>query len=168
MKMSTLGLASSAVLLALMTNLGWAQSPPPAVGETKWLNPNELKPGPKQRESLTTNQIVRIKTLYVTFADVLDSSIEKWTDGFKYDLDIEQELRVWEAMAGAYRTFCSSRPLALSQKKDAMRVLLLRSGAPEEDVLKRLELKNLTVVDAKVIMRLYNLDATPIQVREKK
>jgi hypothetical protein len=68
----------------------------------------------------------------------------------------ERELSLWESMATAYETFTTSRTLTLAAKKEVFGVVLLRSGAPEEEVLKHLKLKVLTEKDARDIMRLFS------------
>ena len=54
--------------------------------------------------------------------------------------------------------------LSLSAKKDVYRVVLLRSGAPEAEVLKHLELKELSLADVKDVLRLYSDAPAPITV----
>lgn len=168
MKTAAFTLAYYTTIILLVANTSWAQAPATQPADTRWLNPNEIKPGPKQRDTLTSNQVARITVLQKTFAEVDDAPLEKWIDDFKYDLAIERELQTWEAMARAYRAYCSSHTLTLRQKQDVMHVLMLRSGASEPEVMQHLDLKVLTVADAKDIMKLYKNEPTPIQVRERR
>jgi hypothetical protein len=129
---------------------------------TKWVDPAELHPGPIQHASLTDNQLERVRRLQQTFAEVDPSSLDKWIDDFKRDRDPERELRVYEGMADAYRAYCNGRNLSPRGKSDVYQVVLLRSGAPDEEVLPHLKLDELSVADAKQILGLYKEPAAPI------
>jgi len=113
--------------------------PPDSDGRTRAtprierLKTNEIKLGPVRRETLTPQQIERLRKLQVMLAEVDDSPIEKWIDDFRYDADPDREIAVFEAVAEAYQAFCSARPRTLAQKKDAFGLLLDRSGSTDED-----------------------------------
>jgi hypothetical protein len=83
------------------------------------------------------------------------SSLETWIDNFKRDANPDQELAVWERIAAAYTTYCSQRSLSLEAKKDVHTILLLRSMASENEVIKQVKLDVLTIDDAKQVMKLY-------------
>lgn len=119
----------------------------------QWVDPSTIQAGPIQRDSLTPDQMARIRKLQAVFVEVDGQSVEEWADGFKRDLNPDRELVIWERMGKAYTGYCSKRTLTPEAKKEVFRVVLLRSMASEEDVLGRLELKVLTKNEAIEIMR---------------
>jgi hypothetical protein len=133
-------------------------------GQTQWIEASKLKPGPVRHEVLTDGQMDRVKALQTTFAEVDPTPLESWVNDFKRDIDPERELRTYEGMAKAYRAYCQGRSLSAGAKMDVYRVVLLRSGAPDEDVLPRLKLKELSAADAKDILRLYTEPPQPLTV----
>ena len=134
--------------------------------QTRWLDPKHIKEGPIVRRELSTNQFIRIKAIQETFAEVDDSSLEEWMEDFKYDHHIEREIQTWEEMASAYSAYCTNRVLTLPQKMDVLHVVFLRSGSPEAEVLTHLDLKVLSIDDAKDILKLYKGGPKPIFVKE--
>lgn len=97
----------------------------------------------------------RIRALQSVFADVDASSIEKWADGFKRDIDPERELEVWERIAAAYKAYCDGKNLSLDAKKDVHSLLLLRSMAPTDEVLNRIQLKELSKEQATAVLKTF-------------
>lgn len=126
--------------------------------------PASVRPGPLQREQLTSSQMERIKRLQQTFSEVDPSPLEKWVDDFKRDRDPDREIRIYEGMAAAYSAYCTGRTLTLPAKKDVYDVVILRSGAPDADVLSQVKLDVLSVDDAKDILKLYRMAPAPITV----
>jgi len=98
---------------------------------------------------LSPKQMERIYKLRDTLAEVEHSSIEKWIDNFKLDANPDKELAIWERIADGYTRYCSKRLLSIEAKKDVFQLLLLRSMASEQEVLKHIKLKTLTVDEAK-------------------
>jgi hypothetical protein len=131
---------------------------------TKWVDPNQLKAGPIRHASLTDEQMSRVQRLQQTFREVDPSTVEKWAEDFRRDANPEREMAVWESMATAYETFTASKSLTLDGKEEVYQVVLLRSGAPEDQVLKRLKLKILTEKDARAIMALFATKPQPITI----
>jgi hypothetical protein len=130
----------------------------------KWIDPKKLEPGPIRNVDLTPDQMDRVRRLQKTFSEVDSSPLDKWVEDFKRDADPEPEIRIWENMATAYQTFTSTNNLTLDGKKEVYQVTLLRSAAPEDEVLKHITLKVLTEKDAKVIMSLYSAKPEPVKV----
>jgi hypothetical protein len=123
--------------------------------QTKAVTVASLQPGPIKHAELTETQLDRINRLKQVLAEVDNSSLETWIDNFKRDANPDQELAVWERIAAAYTTYCSQRSLSLKAKKDVHTILLLRSMASENEVIKQVKLDALTVDDAKQVMKLY-------------
>ena len=126
---------------------------PGSAGKLVWLDPAVPQPGPIRHESLTEAQLARIDRIRQTFAEVETSPRDKWIDDFKRDFDLEAELDVWDRMGDAYTRYVRSHPLSAEAKHEVFKVVLMRSTAPAEEVLPRLELKVLTKDDAAEIMR---------------
>ncbi|HEY4416828.1 MAG TPA: hypothetical protein VGO57_14145 [Verrucomicrobiae bacterium] len=108
--------------------------------------------------------MARIERLQKIFGDVDPSSLNQWVDDFKRDANPESEIHIWETMAYAYQTFTATNNLAFEGKKEVYQIVLLRSGAPEDEVLKHSKLKVLTEAQAKIIMGLYTAKPEPIKV----
>ncbi len=132
--------------------------------KAEWVDPNKLKAGPVRHASLTEEQMVRVRRIQKIFSEVDPSPLEKWVEDFKRDLNPERELGIWESMATAYEAFTTSKSLDLAAKREAFQLVLLRSGAPEEEVLKHLNLKVLTEKEAREIMALFATKPEPIRV----
>jgi len=123
--------------------------------QTQKVNAAELKPNEIQHEQLSEEQLRRIKKLHETFAEVDSSSLEKWIDNFKRDVNPDSEIAVWERIANAYTNYCSRRGLTLESKDDVFQALLLRSMTSDEEAVKTLKLKALSADEARKIMKAY-------------
>ena len=121
----------------------------------EWVDPKTIQPGPIRRDSLTHEQMARIRALQATFVEVDGQTVEQWVDNFKRDADPDKELRIWERMSKAFRAFCDGRKLSPEAKKDVFSVVLLRSMASEQDVLEHMKLKVLSREDAIAVMKSY-------------
>lgn len=133
-------------------------------GKTQWIDPNKLEAGPIRHASLTDEQMSRVQRLQKTFNEVDPSPVEKWAEDFRRDANPDREMAIWESMATAYETFIATNSLTLAGKKEVYQIALLRSGAPEDEVLKHLDLKILTEKDARAIMALFTSKPEPIRV----
>lgn len=130
----------------------------------EWVDPAQLKPGPIRHEALTEKQLERVRYLQSVFREVDPTPLEKWIEDFRRDENPDREIAVWEGMAKPYEVFAASRDLTLAAKKEVYGVVLMRSGAPDAEVLKHLDLKTLTLQDAKEIMALFSTEPAPIRV----
>jgi hypothetical protein len=128
------------------------------------VDPKRMEPGPIRHASLTEEQISRAQRVQKIFSEVDPSPIEKWIEDFKRDANPDRELAIWEGMATAYETFTASKSLTLEGKKEVFRVVLLRSGESDDEVLKHADLKILTEKDARAIMALFTTKPQPIRV----
>jgi hypothetical protein len=142
------------ILLAacLLSSCSQTAEPPE---KTQWIDPSQIQPGPIQHETLTEDQLQRIRALQATFAEVDQQPLEKWIDDFKRDLDPDRELQVWERMAKAYQRYCENRSLSLAVKKEVFSVVLLRSSSSAEETLEHVQLRELSAEDAQQIARSY-------------
>jgi hypothetical protein len=145
------------ILGAFLTFACQQNSAPPDSNKTVWVNPNQLKPGNIKHEQLTDAQIARIRKVQSVFAEVDPSSLDEWIDNFKRDAHPDRELFVWEKMANAYSRYVTGKDLSLEAKKDVFQVVLLRSGAAEDEVITHMNLQILTEKDAREIMKFYEV-----------
>jgi hypothetical protein len=130
----------------------------------KPIDPAHLQPGPIRHPQLTEAQLDRIGKLQQTLLEVDPSPLDRWIDDFKRDSDPEREIQIYEGMASAYSAYCTGRTLTLAAKQDVYQVVILRSGAPDTEVLPRLKLHALSVDDARDVLKLYRMDPMPITV----
>lgn len=131
--------------------------------KTQWVDPKTVQLGPALRDSLTDEQMLRVRRLQQVFQEVDPSPVEKWVEDFRSEPDPEEELSMWEGMASAYSAYTASRSLTPEAKKEVFRVVLMRSAASEVDVLAHAELKILADKDAREIMRLYSQTPRPMR-----
>jgi hypothetical protein len=128
------------------------------------IDPKKVEPGPIRHANLTDEQISRVQRVQIIFSEVDPSPVEKWIEDFKRDVSPDRELAIWEEMASAYETFTGSKSLTSDGKKEVFQVVLMRSAAPEDEALKRLDLKILTEKDAREIMARFTKKPKPIRV----
>lgn len=100
------------------------------------------------------------------FAEVDSSPLEKWENDFKRDVDPDREIAIWEAMASAYEAFCTNRTISIEGKKDVYAIALMRSAAPESEVLKHVQLKVLSKEDAQIVLK--GFTSPPQRIRVSK
>jgi hypothetical protein len=131
---------------------------------TQWSDPSTIRPGPIQHHQLSTGQLKRITKLHDTFREVDPTPLEKWLDDFKRDQHPDREIQIYEGMAEAYTAYCASRNLSIDAKREAYQVVLLRSGTPDEEVMKRVDPKVLTRKNVAEILALYKVPPTPVVV----
>ena len=129
--------------------------PGPTQRQTQTVNAADLNPNEVQHERLSEAQLGRITRLHEIFAEVDSSSLEKWIDNFKRDQDPDSEIAIWERIAKRYIDYCSQRNLSLDAKVDVFQTLVLRSMTSDEEQVKNLKLKALSLEEARKIMREY-------------
>jgi hypothetical protein len=125
------------------------------------------QPGPIRHSELPPALIERIHRLEETFAEVYPLTHEEWLDGFKRDLDPENEITIWENIAFAYTQFLNSGDFGADARNEAFRLLLIRSST--SDIESQLaDLKHLTEDQARSLLVLYKAPAQPITIEDAK
>lgn len=127
----------------------------------------DLQPG-NVKHQLTEQQITRVKKLQQSMAEVYSVSLDEWIDGFSRDINPDSEISIWENIESAYQQYCKDKKLDIDTKKEVFGILLVRSSSTEEEMLKDLKLKNLTLKDAKEVLSLYKEKPKPIQITKEK
>jgi len=97
--------------------------------------------------------MARLRVLQETLAEVYHSPMAEWVDSLKRDVDPDSELGIWEAIANAYVSFCSTRELTIAQKNEVFALALTRSVLSEEETLRQVALEFLSAEDAKQLLR---------------
>lgn len=137
---------------------------------TQTVNVKNIETGPVVHDSLTTEQIEKIKTIHTTFLEVYPITLEETTTHFKNDVDVDNEISIWLIIADAYEKYISSKQnkLELDAKKEAFSLILSRSMMTNEEAIKNTKLKKLTVKNAQEVLSYYTAQPDPIEVVKKK
>ncbi len=110
----------------------------PEPQKPQWAPVEGLRPGPLQHESLTAEQMERVRRIHQALRETDDSTLEKWVNDFRHDLDPDSEIHVWETIAAAHIAYCAGKELTQAAKKEALGVLILRSTMSEQQFLAEL------------------------------
>ena len=132
-----------------------------------WIDPKTLKPGEIKHDHLTDAQIAKIKHFQKVFSEVDPTPLDKWIEDFRRDAHPDNEITIYSDMADAFESYTRGRELSIEAKREVYSLVLLRSGAPEDEVLQHAKLKVLTNEDAKKVIQGYKAAARPIQVIQK-
>jgi hypothetical protein len=152
------------ILTALLLAVASCDRPSPS---TQRIKTEDIEVGPLRRDSLTPQQVDRLRAIRAALAEVDKNPLEKWIDAFRRDADPDREISIYEAIAQAYQTFCAVRPRTASQKQDAYGLLIERSGTTDDDALRNYKLKALTPSNARELLSYYTKSPEPIQVFKK-
>jgi hypothetical protein len=140
----------------------------PKKNETECLAPNKLSDGPIVHDQRTQGQIARITRLQEIFKDVDSMPLSKWIEDFSRDQNPDREIEIWEGMAGPFEAFVKKHSPNQQKKKEVYRIVLLRSGASEEETLKHHKRIALSDEEVKEIFALYTVAPRPIRIYEQK
>lgn len=133
------------------------------------MNPNDIQVSEVVHDSLTTEQIDKIKTIQSTFAEVYPVSLEETITNFKRDQNPDSEIDIWLQMADAYKKYLSTKQdkLDLNTKKEVYKLILSRSMMSDEEAIANSKLTILTVKEAKEVLSYYTATPDPIDVVKK-
>lgn len=123
-----------------------------------------LKPGPVV-STLTPGQIQRLEQVHAVLHEVDPTPLPKLLEDFTRDQNPEGEIVIWEQIAAAYAKFVAARERSPDARHEAYSLLLMRSGSPEEKVLKT-PLETLTAAEAAEVLSGYEARPVPIKVKE--
>lgn len=138
------------------------------LGNQEWINTKNIHPQTSSHSRLREEQVTRTKRIQAALSAVDPSSLEKWIGDFEKDQDPEKELRIWEAIAAAYQSYCSSRSVDMNTRREVFRVLLMRSETSDEaQVISHVHLSTLTSEQAHDVMGYFKGDARPIEVETR-
>lgn len=137
--------------------------------ENKTVDPATIAKGPTVNDSISAEQMQKIKRIHETFKEVYPISLKETTDNFKRDLDVNNEITIWMNMADAYEKYLSSKTPApdLKTKKEIFTLLLSRSMMPDKEAITNSKLQILTEQEAMEVMSNYNAAPDPIDAIKK-
>lgn len=132
-------------------------------------NIENLTPGPIVHESLNKEQLDKIKFIQETFNEVYPISLDETITNFKRDQNPDNEINIWLNMAKAFQPFAKENKgeERLEIRKEAFKLILMRSMMPEKEVISSVDLKLLSDNETQEILNNYTLDAKPIKVENK-
>ena len=133
------------------------------------MNPNDIEINEVIHDSLTSEQIDKIKRIQSVFEEVYPVSLEQTITDFKRDLNPDSEIAIWLQMADAYENYVNSKKvkLNLDTKKEVYKLILSRSMMPDAEAISNSKLTILTEKEAKEVLRFYSAKPDPIDVVKK-
>ncbi|WP_025740073.1 hypothetical protein [Aquimarina pacifica] len=116
--------------------------------------------------SLTKGQLDKIHRLHKIFSEVYPESLDEFIVTIKKNANPDQRITVWSAMADSYTKFSLKNDTDeyLEKRKEAFRLILMRSILSERETKKSFELKELTREEADILLSDYTLDKAPIKI----
>ena len=132
-------------------------------------NIENLTPSPIVHESLSESQLEKIKFIQETFNEVYPIPLDETITNFKRDQNPDNEISVWLNMAKTFQPFSSenSGKEKLEVRKEAFKLILMRSMMSEKEAINSSDLKLLNKDEIQGILKNYTLDAKPIKVEKR-
>lgn len=133
------------------------------------INPDDIRLSKIRHDTLSLDQISKIKIIQSTFEEVYPMSLDETITNFKRDLHPDSEIAIWLQMADAYKKYINSKhgKVDLQAKREAFGLILSRSMMSTNEALKNITLKALTEKDAKEVLSYYTAIPDPIDVVKK-
>ncbi|MBQ4822378.1 hypothetical protein [Aquimarina sp. MMG016] len=130
------------------------------------INPKKLTPGSIVHKSLSKEQLQKIKKIHKAFTEVYPISLDETITNFKRDQNPDNEIEIWSAMKEAYEKFAlkNNREDQLQKRKEAFKLVLMRSMMSEEETIRMFDLKILTKSEVDKILDSYLLSKKPIKI----
>jgi hypothetical protein len=75
------------------------------MGEPKFVDPRELRPGPIRHESLPPDLLGQIRAVYQVIGPHIDMTLEQFEIGFMRDMHPEREVALWCRIAKAWLAY---------------------------------------------------------------
>ena len=113
------------------------------------INPADIRKGPIRHEKLSDALVCRVRAIRAALLGVYPQTMELWLDGFKRDMEPEQEVLWWEHLSACFLEYFWTRSPDEKQAKTAFRLLMqigLGGAAP-------LEFENLSEDDVDFLNR---------------
>jgi hypothetical protein len=117
---------------------------------------DKIRLGPLRRESLNPTQLARLRAISDALDGIDGFTFEERERNFLRDVHPDKELQVWEGIASSYATFTASHELSQLAKKEAFKLLLMRSmSGTYEEAIAAVKLTLLTEEQARQLLRGY-------------
>ncbi|WP_373547021.1 hypothetical protein [Chamaesiphon sp.] len=123
-----------------------------------------LKPSQPGRSSVNREQYERIEIIAAILKNVYPDNIENWILDFSRDSIPESEIIIWENIAKAFIKIDSEKYLNEEQKKEAYKLLLMRSLMSTANVIERYKSKLFCLKITKRILAAYKASPKPMIV----
>ena len=108
-------------------------------------------------EKLSDEQISRITKFQEILKEVNPTPLEKTIENFQRDVNPDKEIVIWERIANAYQAINSNNQnLSIAKKTEVYDLLLYRSMMSKEQVLQKINLKSLSLDEAKEFVKYYD------------
>lgn len=119
-------------------------------------------------EVLSDEQLEKIAFIQKTFEEVYPISFEETVTNFKRDQNPDNEIAIWLGMCKAYEPFAQQKKGAdnLKARKEAFKLILMRSMMTEEETINNAELEVLEDSEIQKILSNYSLEAKPVSVEK--
>ncbi|MBI5868765.1 MAG: hypothetical protein HZB43_10860 [candidate division Zixibacteria bacterium] len=111
---------------------------PAKVGDPRLL-PSE-DPRLRQMRVLTPEQFQRLSWLHTILAEASGTSFTEWVDGLEADSEVEQQLKILEAVASTYSKVTSTAFLSPKDKQQLFENLIMLSYDPNKPIVRRVRL----------------------------
>lgn len=114
-------------------------------------------------------QLAQIDYIHNTFREVYPISLEETINNFKRDKNPDNEIGIWMNMVESYRPFAEKHKKEnnLSLRKEAFKLILMRSMMPNKEAIEASELEFLSKEQIEDILESYNSEAKPLTIEKK-
>lgn len=125
---------------------------------------------PVVHDTLSSTQLEKIGFIHNTFSEVQPGTLEETITDFKRDQNPDNEIAIWLSMANAYQKFVQKKGMELdiASKKEAYKLILLRSEMSGKEAVAEAKLKLLNSADVSDILSFYDQAPEPIKVYSSK
>lgn len=133
------------------------------------LDSDQIKIGEIVHDTLSADNLIKIKHIQSTFQEVYPSTLEETINNFKRDQNPDNEIAIWLDMSSAYKKYLMSKndKLDLPRKREVFKLLLSRSMMPSNEAILNAELKILDENEANKVLSFYTESPKPIKVYKK-
>lgn len=134
--------------------------------ESMKVDVNTLHVSPVVHDTLSSAQLEKIGFIHNSFAEVQPGTLEETITDFKRDQNPDNEIAIWLSMANAYKNFVQKKgsSLDIAAKKEAYKLILLRSEMSGKEAVAEAKLKLLSSTDVSDILSYYDQAPEPIKV----
>ena len=122
-----------------------------------------------KEDSLTTEQIEKIKAFHSILKEVCESSLEEMIYDFKKDPNADVEIAIWTRIANAYKKCIKTWNYipTLEMKKEMFQLMLNRSMTTDEEAMKSVKPTLLSEKEVQVVLNFYNAEPDPFDEQGK-
>ncbi len=103
------------------------------------LMPSE-DPRLQQIRVLTPQQLQRLSWLHTSLAEASDTSLAEWVDDLEADSEVEQQIKILEAIASTYLKTTRAIVLSTKEKHQLYENLVMLSYDPDKPIVRRVRL----------------------------